>query len=652
MEQEITVSVGENVLEQPEIVRAITESTLDAIILMDDKGNTLFWNPAAERIFGYNSSEVMGKNLHKLLAPAKYHTEHHSGFNEFLESGKGKAIGKTIELFALRKGGEEFPIELSLSGFQVNGRWHAAGIVRDVTEKKHAEQALKDSQQRFEAFMNNSSVVAWMKDEQGRHVYLSKIYENRFNVSLNEWLGKTDFELWPQEIAQTFWKNDQAVLASGQPMETIEETIDSDGNRAFWLNLKFPFQDSTGGRYVGGIGMDITERMRIQAEREETAREMSALLKGMISGFAVMESIFDDQGVFVDYSLQYVNDACERLTGLKRENIIGKSILEVWPGTDHVWIENCGRVATTGQSTTFEIYHDPSKKYWRCSVYRPSESSDRFCIVFDDITEVTTARHEHAELERKALLAEKLDSLNMMAGGIAHDFNNQLAVVIGFLDLAMDSESLDSQTKTYLIKAMAASQRSAKLSEQMLIYSGSNLHIPEPLNLKELLVENRERLLTAVCGHISLDIDIKKRLPLINGNPDHIVRLVTNLIVNACEAMGDAEGQIKLRTGNTVCDEAELSHSYVSEKPSPGRFVLLEVSDTGSGMDIETQRKMFDPFFTTKFIGRGLGMPEVIGIVRAHHGALFVESQIGKGTTIRVLFPVAGKELAQTCLSF
>lgn len=632
-------ATDERLFEKHGIFKAIVDSAHDAIILMDDKGVIYTWNTAAERIFGYKSSEAIGKNLHQLLAPAKYHTAHHSGFEEFLKSGKGNAIGKTIELFALRKGAKEFPIELSLSSFQVNGHWHAAGIVRDITERRRLEHAFRDIQQRFEQFMDNNPAIAWMKDEQGRHVYLNKTYEKRFGVTLNEWFGKTDFELWPQEIAQNFWENDQSVLASGKPVETIEETTDSDGSRTFWFNFKFPFKDSADTWYVGGMGLDITHRKELEAEREKAAQEMSWLMKSMISGFAVCESVFDDQEMFTDYRMLFINDAYERLTGFRAKDVLGKSVLEIWPGTEQTWIEKCGRVALTGDPETFEMYHEPTKKYWRCSLYRPWESSDRFCMIFDDVTERKIYKQQRAELERKALLSEKLESLNIMAGSIAHNFNNQLAVVIGYLEMALESSSLDSETKFFLMKAMSASERSAKLSEQMLIYSGSNIYVPEPLNLKELLRKNRDELERLMSGNCYLDIDITKKLPLVNGNPDHIIRLVKNLLVNSCEAMGSTEGQIKLRTGTTVCDETELSHSYVDDKPSPGRFVFLEVSDTGSGMDAETLRKLFDPFFTTKFVGRGLGMPEVIGIVRGHHGALFVESQVGKGTTIRVLIP-------------
>ena len=274
-----------------------------------------------------------------------------------------------------------------------------------------------------------------------------------------------------------------------------------------------------------------------------------------------------------------------------------------------------------------------------------------FKIVISDITKMKHLelsfqeihkrfeRWERSEIERKALQADKLESLSIMAGSIAHNFNNQLTGVIGYLDLAMISESLDSETRFYLMKAMKAARQSAKLAEQMLIYSGGNPYIPEPINLKELLRKNRDQLERIVFQHIKLDIHLSGKLPTIKGNPDHILRLIKNILTNSSEALGIADGHIDLHTGTTDCNEAELEQSLIDDKPAPGKFVFLEISDTGPGMDTDAMRKLFDPFFTTKFVGRGLGMPEVMGIVRGHKGALFAESQPGKGTKIRALFP-------------
>ena len=149
-----------------------------------------------------------------------------------------------------------------------------------------------------------------------------------------------------------------------------------------------------------------------------------------------------------------------------------------------------------------------------------------------------------------------------------------------------------------------------------------------------------------MAGSYILKIEMNDTLPLIKGNADQIQRVITNLLTNASEAIGDKEGEVSLSIGVMDCDERLLSHSRLEIKPEPGQFIFLEVTDTGCGMDEQTLNRAFEPFFTTKFWGRGLGMAEVMGIVKGHHGNINVESEIGKGTTIRVLLPVSKKSQA------
>jgi CheY-like chemotaxis protein len=236
-----------------------------------------------------------------------------------------------------------------------------------------------------------------------------------------------------------------------------------------------------------------------------------------------------------------------------------------------------------------------------------------------------------------------------MAGGIAHDFNNQLAVVLGNLELALqDLPSAESELRTSIINAIRAAEKSAELSGQMLIYSGSAVYLPKDVNLDDLLYKTKSLLQSSISKHVAIDFDICKTLPPIEGEPNQIQRLIYNLVVNAAEAIGDNAGDVTLRTGVMDCDEAYLNHSRLEKKPESGRFVFLEVADTGCGMDAETQRKLFDPFFTTKFWGRGLGMAEVMGIIKGHHGAIMVNSEDGKGTIVRVLFPAPQQVQAST----
>jgi len=264
-------------------------------------------------------------------------------------------------------------------------------------------------------------------------------------------------------------------------------------------------------------------------------------------------------------------------------------------------------------------------------------------LAIEDVTERTRLEAERLEIERKLLQAQKLESLAVMAGGIAHDFNNQLAVVLGNLQLALTDQALDPETRYSISSAVKAAKRSAELSRKMQIYTGSSLGFPVDVDIKELLNKNSDLLKTSVSRYVTLNLEIYSKIPLIKGDPDQIQRLVMNIMVNASEAIGDQDGAVTLRTGVMDCDAAYLRAGRLEEKPAPGRFVFLEFTDTGCGMDADTLRRLFDPFFTTKFTGRGLGMAEALGTVKGHRGAIIVDSEARKGTTIRVLFPASEK---------
>jgi nitrogen-specific signal transduction histidine kinase len=256
-----------------------------------------------------------------------------------------------------------------------------------------------------------------------------------------------------------------------------------------------------------------------------------------------------------------------------------------------------------------------------------------------DITERKRWEEERLEMQHKLLQAQKLESLAVMAGGIAHDFNNQLAVVLGNLELALMDQTLDTMTRYSINIAVETAKRSAELSRQMQIYTGNTLGFPVDVDIKELLNKNEDLLKSFIPKTTTVNFEIDEDLPPIKGDTDQIQRLVMNIVVNASEAIADKDGEVTLRTGVMDCDAAYLGRSRLQDKPEPGRFVFLEVTDTGCGMGPETQHRLFDPFFTTKFWGRGLGMAEVMGTVKSHRGAIMVDSQTGKGTTIRVLFP-------------
>ncbi|MDA8180003.1 MAG: PAS domain S-box protein, partial [Deltaproteobacteria bacterium] len=259
--------------------------------------------------------------------------------------------------------------------------------------------------------------------------------------------------------------------------------------------------------------------------------------------------------------------------------------------------------------------------------------------IITDVTERKRTEEEKRNLERQIRQTQKLESLGVLAGGIAHDFNNILMAVLGHAELALEEISPMSPARGSLTGITTAARRAADLCRQMLAYAGKASFALERVGLRDLVEEMAHLLKTAISKKAILNLNLERGLPSIEADPSQIRQVVMNLIINASEAIGDRSGVITVSVGATRCDEEYLRKTELRESLAPGLYVHLEVTDTGGGMDAETRSRIFEPFFSTKFTGRGLGLAAVMGIVRAHKGALKVYSEPGKGTTFKILFP-------------
>ncbi|GFO55263.1 hypothetical protein GMSM_22700 [Geomonas sp. Red276] len=255
------------------------------------------------------------------------------------------------------------------------------------------------------------------------------------------------------------------------------------------------------------------------------------------------------------------------------------------------------------------------------------------------ITERKQAEEERLCLERQLMHAQKMESLGVLAGGIAHDFNNILTAIVGNTELALMRLKPDSPLREFLERVSQSAMRAADLAKQMLAYSGKGMFVVEPIDLNKVVEEQERVFLSSLPAKVELRLELARPLPLMKGDAAQIRQLIMNLVVNGSEAIGDATGSIVIRTSSRWCEREELKGAWVSEEMAAGSYVVLEVADTGCGMDEETRAKIFEPFFTTKFTGRGLGMSAVQGIVRGHEGVVQIESEPGRGSVFRVLFP-------------
>ena len=262
-------------------------------------------------------------------------------------------------------------------------------------------------------------------------------------------------------------------------------------------------------------------------------------------------------------------------------------------------------------------------------------------ITAHDISGLKRAAAERQEFERKLQETQKLESLGVLAGGIAHDFNNILTGILGNASLASLDLPEGSPAMENLRAITEGSQRAADLCRQMLAYSGKGNFVVRRLSLNRLVRDTAHLLKISISKGVELRFRLNPSLPAFEADATQIRQVIMNLVINASEAIGEKGGVIHLSTGMTSIRQEHRSKGSVfeSQDATDGECIYLEVSDNGCGMSPETRARIFDPFFTTKFAGRGLGLAAVLGIVRGHKGSLKIDSEPGKGTTFRILFP-------------
>jgi nitrogen-specific signal transduction histidine kinase/CheY-like chemotaxis protein len=253
-----------------------------------------------------------------------------------------------------------------------------------------------------------------------------------------------------------------------------------------------------------------------------------------------------------------------------------------------------------------------------------------------DITERKQMEEEKLVLQQQLQQAQRLESLGVLAGGIAHDFNNILAIIIGNCFLAkIHPEEAENNISTI----EKASERAAELCRQMLAYAGKGPFSMTLVNVGTLVDEMVTMLKATINQNAVITLDRPTTLPAVSGDASQLRQIVMNLIINAAEAIGDAQGEVRISLYTTICTVGQPDTDHLGKTITPGYYLCLQVSDSGCGMDDETMRKIFEPFFSTKFAGRGLGMSAMLGIISAHQGAVQLTSQPGQGTTVTVYLP-------------
>ncbi|MBL0211353.1 MAG: PAS domain S-box protein [Holophagaceae bacterium] len=275
----------------------------------------------------------------------------------------------------------------------------------------------------------------------------------------------------------------------------------------------------------------------------------------------------------------------------------------------------------------------------------PLSGREMLYTTWRDITDRKREERERMALERQVLHAQKLESLGILAGGIAHDFNNLMTAMMGHLDLAALELPEGHKALGHIRIMEGILGRATDLTRQMLAYSGRGRFIVGPTDLSTVAREMATLLSASLSKKVGLELELPGDLPSLEGDAAQLQQVLLNLVTNASDAIGDQPGRIRIATGLARLDSEDAAGLRAELPPRPGDYVFLEVSDTGCGIAPEFQTRIFDPFFSTKDAGRGLGLSALLGILRAHQGALGMDSVPGEGTTFRLYFPSAGRHV-------
>jgi PAS domain S-box-containing protein len=613
--------------------RNILESIQEGYYEVDLAGNMTFFNKALCRVLGYSESELMGRNYRSYYGDQDHIAKVYKTFNEVYRTGNPIQV---LDWQIVKADGSKATVGVSISlmrdhkGSPVGFR----GIARDITERKQAEEALRQAEARNRALLNAIPDTLLRVRADGTCLY----FKPDWVAPPPSWpygavVGMKLSEIVPADVAERSMEHVSRALETGA-MQSFEFHLTWEtGVHQYEARLVACGKDE-----VLILVRDITDRKRA----ENALRESEEQYRDLFENANDLIYTHDLSGRFTS-----LNKAAEQITGYTEEEACAFDSFDiVAPEYRELAQDMVSRKLVGEEATRYEI-EVIAKDGHRV----PLELSSRLILkdgkpigvqgIGRDITERRRAEQEQARFQAQIQHAQKLESLGVLTGGIAHDFNNLLVGILGNAGLARARLPFDSAARPYMDKIEATARRAGDLTNQMLAYSGKGTFMVQPIHLSKLAEEMARLLEASISKKAVLRYDFAPDLPLIQGDTTQLQQVIMNLITNASDALGDEVGAITLRTSVMDADRAYLSATYLDDELPEGWYVILEVSDTGCGMAPETQARIFDPFFSTKFAGRGLGLAAVLGIIRSHRGAIRVYSEPGRGSSFKVLLPAA-----------
>jgi len=600
---------------------AILASALDAVITIDHEGKVAEFNPAAEEAFGLPQGDAVGRDFLELVGQPE--TERPSALARTLETGSGPLLESAVEITARRADGREFAAELALTRVAVPGAPVFTAYLRDITKRKRSEERLREAEAKYRTLVERLPLATYINTlgETIETSYMSPQIEPMLGYAAEDWYVPGFFPqiLHPDDRD---WVLAEAarVHSTGEPFSGEYRLVGKDG-RTVWIDdhTMAVRDDEYRPLFLQGYLIDVTARK----ESEQALRQSEEMYRLVVENSGDMINLHDLEG-----HIRYVSPATVAVLGYESAELIGRNMMELVHPDDRKTVAS---VMTKGDpSITVEVRIRDKSGRWRLiesgatAVGDDAGTPTGILVIGRDVTE---SRH----LEDQLRQSQKLEAVGSLAGGIAHDFNNVLTAVGGYSDLMLQELREDDPLRARAEEIKKAAERATSLTSQLLAFSRHQLLQPKVLDLNAV-VEGIESMLRRVIGeNIELISLPGTALGRVQADPGQIEQVLVNLAVNARDAMPGG-GTLTIETADVTTPD--------------GAFVALTVRDSGVGMDPDTRARAVEPFFTTKGTeGTGLGLSTVYGIVKQSGGDLEIESELGRGTTFRVLLPRAEQPL-------
>lgn len=616
--------------------RLIFENSVDAIGL-SKQGIHTFVNPAYAKLFGYSHhEEIIGKHILDFIAPE----EHRKIKRNIRSRNAGETIPNYYETFGQRKDGSTFAMDVHASMCQLANEWHTLVILRDISARKKAEQAVRVSEEKYRALFDQSLLGIFLHDLEGRLVDVNAAACRQTGYSRDELLQLNTFDLLPERPEMNLPRAEIIRLwRQWQPGDRFTYQ----GGHQRKDGVCYPIEVSTGPiriaerQLILAIVADITDRLKVEEELRESNEKFSALFSAMTEWVVLHELVFDEHGAPINYRITDCNEAYTRASGISKEMAVGRLGSEVYQQPEPPYFEEFSKVALTGETFLLETYYAPMEKYFSISVVSPGKN--KFATITSDVTDLKRSQKaiaaKNKELEQMVYVASHdLRSPLVNVEGYSRELEYGLQAIKEVLEHNFEPERLRNTVNDEMPDILDALNRIRTSAQQMdglikgllkLSRSGRTALIIETLDMTELIRQVK----------VNFDYQIKNSdatititaLPPCRGDAFQITQVFTNLLDNALKYLDPA------RPGRVVISgRAEFNNS------------IYCIEDNGIGIAENHLEKIFELFHRLhpeEFAGEGLGLTIVRQILGRLDGEIRVESDFGKGSRFYVILPAA-----------